>query len=120
MFAGSTFADGGGVGRSARAGVDGVHPGTVREGTGVRNTRERLVHLYGEGRQHFDLAADPAGGTVASVLMPFDSDDGPPPTFTAPSAPTSDSVVPVRHEPTPARATGVTPVHATAFRRHTP
>jgi len=94
--------------------------GTVREGTGVRNTRERLVHLYGEGRQRFDLAPDPAGGTIASVVIPFDIDDGPAATFTAPSAPTSDSVAPVRHEPTPVRAPGATPVPTAAFRRHTP
>jgi hypothetical protein len=93
--------------------------GTIREGTGVRNTRERLLHLYGDGRQRFDLVADPAGGTVASVTMPFDLDDGPPSTFTAPSAPTSDAVAPVRREPAPASSVGAS-VHAAAFRRHTP
>ena len=34
--------------------------GTIREGTGVGNTRERLHHLYGIGRQRFDLV--PARG----------------------------------------------------------
>ncbi len=65
--------------------------GTVREGTGVRNTRERLLHLYGERRQRFDLAANPAGGTVASVVIPFDIDEGPIPTFTVPDASTVDT-----------------------------
>jgi hypothetical protein len=73
--------------------------GTIREGTGVRNTRERLLHLYGEGRQRFDLAADPEGGTVATVVLPFDTDDGPPDSFTVPTAPGKSSVAPVRREP---------------------
>jgi anti-sigma regulatory factor (Ser/Thr protein kinase) len=58
--------------------------GAIREGTGVRNTRERLHHLYGAGRQQFALTPAPGGGTVASVVIPFDTDDGPPATFTAP------------------------------------
>ena len=91
--------------------------GAIREGTGVRNTRERLLHLYGEGRQRFDLAPDPAGGTVATVQLPIETDDGPPPSFTTPVAPTGDGVGPVRHDPTPAR--GSAAVHAAAFRRHT-
>ena len=93
--------------------------GTIREGTGVRNTRERLLHLYGEGRQQFELVPDPAGGTVASVMMPFETDDGPVPTFTTPGAPASEVVATaaVRRESTPGRGAGA--VHATAFRRHT-
>ena len=60
---------------------------TIREGTGVGNTRERLLHLYGAGRQRFDLVPAPGGGTVASLEIPFDTDDGPPATFTTPRIP---------------------------------
>ena len=57
----------------------------MREGTGVRNTRERLLYLYGEGRQRFALTPSRDGGTVASVVIPFETEeDDAPPTFTAP------------------------------------
>jgi len=59
----------------------------IREGTGVGNTRERLHHLYGAGRQRFDLVPAPGGGTVASIVIPFDIDDGPAATFTTPRIP---------------------------------
>lgn len=58
--------------------------GEIREGTGVRNTRERLQHLYGVGRQRFSLSPAVGGGTVASLLLPFETDDGPAPSYTAP------------------------------------
>ena len=59
--------------------------GSMREGTGVRNTRERLLYLYGEGRQRFALTPSRDGGTVASVVIPFETEeDDAPPTFTAP------------------------------------
>ena len=95
--------------------------GTIREGTGVRNTRERLHHLYGEGRQRFGLVTDPAGGTVASVVVPFEIDDGPPDTVAVPSLPVRDAAapVPVRLEPTKAggpSGTGV--VRPAALRRN--
>jgi hypothetical protein len=61
--------------------------GSIREGTGVRNTRERLLHLYGEGRHRFDLMPAIGGGTVAAIVIPFDLDDEPPATFTTPSIP---------------------------------
>jgi len=57
--------------------------GAIREGTGVRNTRERLQHLYGIARQQFALAPAPGGGTVASLVIPFDTDDGPADSYTA-------------------------------------
>jgi LytS/YehU family sensor histidine kinase len=57
--------------------------GAIREGTGVRNTRERLLHLYGPDRQEFALTPAPGGGTIALVVVPFDIDDEPPATFTA-------------------------------------
>ena len=57
--------------------------GAIREGTGVRNTRERLHHLYGDG-QRFALSSAQSSGTVASVVIPFETDDGPPPTYTVP------------------------------------
>jgi two-component system, LytTR family, sensor kinase len=92
--------------------------GTIREGTGVRNTRERLLHLYGEGRQRFDLATDPEGGTVATVTLPFDTDDGPPDSFTVPTAPEKSSVTPVRREPA-VPPSAAAPVRAATLRRRT-
>ena len=59
----------------------------------MRNTRERLHHLYGDGRQRFDLIPAAGGGTVASVVIPFDTDNGPPATFTTPSIAADDGVV---------------------------
>ena len=58
----------------------------IREGTGVRNTRERLFHLYGEGHQRFELTAAPGGGTIAQLEFPFETDDGPAATYTTPMA----------------------------------
>ena len=58
--------------------------GAVREGTGVRNTRERLHHLYGAGRQQFSLVGGSAGGTRAWVVIPFEADEDPPATYTVP------------------------------------
>jgi signal transduction histidine kinase len=67
--------------------------GTVHEGTGVRNTRERLHHLYGPDRQRFALLSAESGGTVASLVIPFETEDGPTPTYTTPRAtPSSDPV----------------------------
>jgi hypothetical protein len=81
--------------------------GTIREGTGVRNTRERLLHLYGAGRQRFDLVRAADGGTVASVVIPFDTDDGPSATFTAPPiAPNDSAVLGVRRPVAPAPSPG--------------
>jgi hypothetical protein len=42
----------------------------VREGTGVRNTRDRLVHLYGSA-QRFSLEPRPGGGVIAAVTIPY-------------------------------------------------
>ena len=58
--------------------------GTFREGTGVRNTRERLHHLYGDDRHRFTLTPAAGGGTAATVVIPLEIDDGPPATFTTP------------------------------------
>jgi LytS/YehU family sensor histidine kinase len=66
--------------------------GSIREGTGVRNTRERLLHLYGAGRQQFALSPSRDGGTVASVLIPFETEEEePPPSFTVPRQPEAQS-----------------------------
>jgi len=81
---------------------DGLAAGPRREGTGVRNTRERLHYLYGEGRQRFTLAGVEGGGTVASLVIPFDTDDGPPATFTVPAPPRgSGDADGVTHTPAP-------------------
>ena len=65
----------------------------IREGTGVRNTRERLFHLYGDGHQRFELTGAPGGGTIASLEFPFDTDDGPAATYTTPLAADAESGV---------------------------
>jgi two-component sensor histidine kinase len=41
-----------------------------REGVGLRNTRERLAEMYG-GAQRFEVRAGEDGGTVATVVIPF-------------------------------------------------
>ena len=48
----------------------GLGEGEVREGVGVRNTRERLEQLYG-GEQAFSLRTAEAGGVEAEVTLPF-------------------------------------------------
>ncbi len=88
--------------------------GAIREGTGVRNTRERLHHLYGAGRQRFALTPAPGGGTIASVVIPFDADDEPPATFTAAPRTPEHAATAVRRSSSPT----VTPVVSpSAFRR---
>lgn len=42
----------------------------VRERVGLRNTRTRLLQLYGEA-QRFEVASAPGGGTLALVEIPF-------------------------------------------------
>jgi len=73
--------------------------GAIREGTGMRNTRERLLHLYGAGRQEFTLTPAPDGGTIASVVIPFDIDDEPPATLTAAPRTPALAAPPVRRSP---------------------
>jgi hypothetical protein len=81
----------------------------------VRNTRERLHHLYGTGRQQFALSPAAGGGTVASVVIPFDIDDGPPAAFTAPPfTPSTPDHANDGVSPSPSPATVVGPA---AFRR---
>jgi len=105
--------DGDSVDLEVRDNGDGL-AGAIREGTGVRNTRERLHHLYGADRQRFALTPAPEGGTVASVVIPFDADDEPPATFTAaPRAPEYGGT-PVRRSPSPTVAPVVS---RPAFRR---
>ena len=88
--------------------------GAIREGTGVRNTRERLHHLYGAGRQRFALTPAPGGGTIASVVIPFDADDEPPATFTPAPRTSGHAATAVRRSSSPT----VTPVVSrSAFRR---
>jgi signal transduction histidine kinase len=44
--------------------------GAIKEGLGLRNTRERLRQLYG-AEQRFVLGNDPAGGAVVTIVLPF-------------------------------------------------
>lgn len=48
----------------------GLAAGGVRDGTGLRNTRQRLAHLYGAAGQ-LEIASRPEGGTVVRVTLPF-------------------------------------------------
>lgn len=48
----------------------GLPPGNLRSGTGLRNTRQRLAHLYGSAAQ-LEVARRPGGGTVVRVTLPF-------------------------------------------------
>jgi two-component sensor histidine kinase len=48
----------------------GLPAGGARDGTGVRNTRERLATLYG-AEHAFSLTPAPAGGTVAEIRLPL-------------------------------------------------
>ena len=48
----------------------GLAAGAVRHGTGLRNTRERLAHLYGDAA-HLEIMSRPAGGTTVRVTLPF-------------------------------------------------
>jgi len=48
----------------------GLAAGPVRHGTGLRNTRERLAHLYGDAA-HLEIMSRPAGGTTVRVTLPF-------------------------------------------------
>ena len=96
--------DGGSVELQVRDNGDGL-AGAIREGTGVRNTRERLLHLYGAGLQQFTLTPAPDGGTIASVVIPFDIDEEPPATFTAAPRPPEHATAAVRRSPSPAGAT---------------
>jgi len=41
-----------------------------RNGTGLRNTRERLTHLYGDAGQ-LEIMSRPTGGTIVRVMLPF-------------------------------------------------
>jgi len=48
----------------------GLAAGAVRHGTGLRNTRERLAHLYRDAA-HLEIMSRPAGGTTVRVTLPF-------------------------------------------------
>jgi signal transduction histidine kinase len=48
--------------------------GTGTSGLGLRNTRERLAQIYGT-EQKLTLRADPAGGAVVEVSLPYHSLD---------------------------------------------
>ena len=48
----------------------GLSPPAKRTGTGIRNTRQRLAHLYGDVAC-LEIASRPTGGTVVQVTLPF-------------------------------------------------
>jgi len=48
----------------------GLPAGGVRFGTGLRNTRQRLTHLYGDVAR-LDIASRPTGGTMVCVTLPY-------------------------------------------------
>ena len=58
----------------------GLQPGTVTEGIGLSNTRERLRHLYGAGFR-MEFANAETGGFFVSLAFPFhvaEAEDGMP------------------------------------------
>ncbi len=55
-------------------GIPGAHSGT---GIGTRNTKSRLVQLYGE-EQSFDLKFPATGGALAQISLPFSLSKGSP------------------------------------------
>ena len=48
----------------------GLATGALRQGTGLRNTRQRLTHLYGDAGC-LEITSRPAGGTIVRVALPF-------------------------------------------------
>ena len=48
----------------------GLAPNGKRTGTGLRNTRERLTHLYGDAA-HLEIMRRQTGGTTVRVTLPF-------------------------------------------------
>ena len=48
----------------------GLSAGGTRSGTGIRNTRERLTHLYG-AKGRLEIMSRPTGGTAVVVTLPF-------------------------------------------------
>lgn len=48
----------------------GLPTGALRHGTGLRNTRQRLAHLYGD-RANLEITAGQHGGTMVRVTLPF-------------------------------------------------
>jgi two-component system, LytTR family, sensor kinase len=48
----------------------GLPAGALREGTGLRNTRQRLGHLYGEAAA-LEITRRQTGGTLVRVTLPF-------------------------------------------------
>ena len=48
----------------------GLSPSPKRIGTGLRNTRERLAHLYGDAAC-LEIESRPTGGTSVRVTLPF-------------------------------------------------
>ena len=75
----------------------GLPPGALRNGTGLRNTRQRLEHLYGD-RAQLEIAPRPTGGTVVRVTLPFHREPDPlastdsDPRLVAVDAPTADTI----------------------------
>jgi len=48
----------------------GLPAGGLRNGTGLRNTRQRLAHMYGVKAQ-LEIMSRPTGGTTVRVTLPF-------------------------------------------------
>lgn len=55
------------------AGMDATDGGTESDGIGLRNTRERLQHLYGDDVR-FDLTNAPERGAVAVLDIPYSTE----------------------------------------------
>ena len=76
----------------------GLSPSPKRLGTGLRNTRERLAHLYGDVA-HLEIASRPTGGTSVRVTLPFRREPDP-------LAPSDAEIRPVSSDTHVAQAAG--------------
>lgn len=78
----------------------GLPTGGLRNGTGLRNTRQRLAHLYGV-KAHLEIMSRPTGGTTVRVTLPFRREPDP----LAPDTPVAPApAAPAYSEPSGVRA----------------
>ena len=70
----------------------GLPQGVLRDGTGLRNTRQRLSHLYGT-LAALEIQGRPGGGTVVRVTLPFRREPDPLATADSDSGVVSDAQV---------------------------
>ena len=70
----------------------GLPAGVLRSGTGLRNTRQRLSHLYGT-QARLEITGRQGGGTIVRVTLPFRREPDPLATSVSENGATSDAHV---------------------------